>query len=271
MFGCQPRIWIRRRRQPTRIRRVFSSAGQRIPRIEHVDDDVLTSQLASYYHHQQPVLFRMQSDALQKWTDWDYLSSKVDNDWVGEVEMGAYNQGQRITIPFGEYMEYLKLWKQHDDEENSEFPPEHVLYMAQNDVPAALRDDIRWPSIETFAENKWYNMHWWIGPRNTNSPLHTDPLDNFLMQMVGTKSVVLFDPKSHSADALYAGSLWGQQPNTSAVDVFDLDVQNKYPNLNFEQGYQATLEPGDVLYIPSKWWHAVRSLSFSISVNAWWR
>jgi lysine-specific demethylase 8 len=31
------------------------------------------------------------------------------------------------------------------------------------------------------------------------------------------------------------------------------------------------LEPGEMLYIPAGWWHYVRSLSSSASVNFWWR
>jgi hypothetical protein len=28
--------------------------------------------------------------------------------------------------------------------------------------------------------------------------------------------------------------------------------------------------PGELLYIPRFWWHQVRSLDFSVSVNYWW-
>lgn len=254
--------------------RIRSFSSKSIPRLLCGEEDArqqLTPQIASYYQKQHPVIFPMSKDtpALHKWVDWDYLSSKIDINWVGEVEMGAYNQGQRITIPFSEYMEYLKLWKQQQEEdENQIIPQEHILYMAQNDLLIELHDDIRLPSIE-FAENKWYNIHWWVGPRNTNSPLHFDPLDNYLMQVVGRKSVVLFN-KNHDAASLYAGSRWGQQENTSAANVFDLD-RMQFPDLDLQQSYQAILEPGDVLYIPAKWWHAVTSVDFSISVNAWWR
>jgi ribosomal protein L16 Arg81 hydroxylase len=32
----------------------------------------------------------------------------------------------------------------------------------------------------------------------------------------------------------------------------------------------AELGPGDVIYIPRGWWHHVRTLDLSISVNFWW-
>jgi len=30
------------------------------------------------------------------------------------------------------------------------------------------------------------------------------------------------------------------------------------------------LEEGEMLYIPPKWWHYVRSLTMSLSVSFWW-
>ena len=33
---------------------------------------------------------------------------------------------------------------------------------------------------------------------------------------------------------------------------------------------QCQLEPGQVLFIPRKWWHFVQSLSGSLSVSYWW-
>jgi hypothetical protein len=32
----------------------------------------------------------------------------------------------------------------------------------------------------------------------------------------------------------------------------------------------AELAPGDAIYIPRRWWHHVRTLVSSVSVNLWW-
>jgi lysine-specific demethylase 8 len=58
--------------------------------------------------------------------------------------------------------------------------------------------------------------------------------------------------------------------NTSQVDLDNID-EKEFPrtqNLEFMDGI---LEEGDLLYIPPKWWHYVRSLSISFSVSFWWR
>jgi hypothetical protein len=36
------------------------------------------------------------------------------------------------------------------------------------------------------------------------------------------------------------------------------------------QPIEVVLGPGDAMYLPSRWWHQVRSLDLSLSVNFWW-
>lgn len=37
----------------------------------------------------------------------------------------------------------------------------------------------------------------------------------------------------------------------------------------FCDNLKVILEPGDVLFVPKKWWHYVESLETSISINTW--
>ncbi len=53
------------------------------------------------------------------------------------------------------------------------------------------------------------------------------------------------------------------------VDVDEPDAQ-RFPAFSSLQHYDCILEPGDMLYIPPKWWHYVKSLSVSFSVSFWW-
>ena len=43
--------------------------------------------------------------------------------------------------------------------------------------------------------------------------------------------------------------------------------ENNY--INYLKCQQVILEPGDALYIPKHWWHFVRNIEASISVNMW--
>ncbi len=261
-----------------------------------------------YFHRQLPVLLQGLNSisncrAMESWSSLDYLQSKVGEDTPCFVEVGgsyANSDVQRPEITVGDYILYMKMFQdkyERSDEGNScedqhSISPKQgeLVYMAQNDMFPQLWDDFQLPN---FCQNpslkvgkgNLYSTMFWFGPRGCVSPLHFDPLDNLLMQFAGRKRVILYPPShdrsgqddqnlSDSIPWHYAGHD-GQQHNTSPIDLNDEDIaslEETYPL--FAQAPVATeclLEPGSILYIPSKWWHHVTSIDTAISVNAWWR
>ena len=84
--------------------------------------------------------------------------------------------------------------------------------------------------------------------------------------MFGEKYVILYEEKF--TENVYPHPE-GLLTNTSQVDVENPDFE-RFP-LFKDAPYIATiLKPGDMLYIPPKCWHYVRSLSVSFSVSFWW-
>jgi len=59
------------------------------------------------------------------------------------------------------------------------------------------------------------------------------------------------------------------QKNISAVNVEHPDLK-KHPSFAEAKQLECILGPGDMLFIPAKFWHYVRSLSPAISVNFWY-
>ena len=60
--------------------------------------------------------------------------------------------------------------------------------------------------------------------------------------------------------------------NTSRLDVFSTDSDREYSNLLDEvipSSMTATLGPGDMLFFPPGWWHAMRSETTSFSISMW--
>jgi len=51
------------------------------------------------------------------------------------------------------------------------------------------------------------------------------------------------------------------------VDAPDLEEWPGYSSLPFKQ---CILEPGQILFIPPKHWHFIKSLDVSFSVSFWW-
>ncbi len=112
----------------------------------------------------------------------------------------------------------------------------------------------------------------WIGNRVTAS-CHFDTPDNLACCAVGRRRVTLFPPEQ--IDNLYPGPL-DPTPGGQVVSVVDIDRPDfaRYPRFRdaLASARHAELEPGDALFIPSMWWHHVRSLApFNVLVNYWWR
>lgn len=112
----------------------------------------------------------------------------------------------------------------------------------------------------------------WIGNRVVAS-CHFDAPNNLACCAVGRREFTLFPPEQ--IENLYPGPLdptpGGQ--TVSMVDFSDPDYE-RYPRFReaLATARTALLEPGDVIFIPSMWWHHVRSLEpFNVLVNYWWR
>ncbi|KAF4369154.1 hypothetical protein G4B88_020932 [Cannabis sativa] len=57
--------------------------------------------------------------------------------------------------------------------------------------------------------------------------------------------------------------------NSSKVDLDNID-EKVFPKVRDLEFVDCILEEGEMLYIPPKWWHYVRSLTTSFSVSFWW-
>jgi hypothetical protein len=108
----------------------------------------------------------------------------------------------------------------------------------------------------------------WFGGAGNVTPLHFDPDNNFLVQIRGKKHLTLFAPSEFH---LLYPDMYGRHAFISRVDMVQPDYAERFPLVRQAKALEGMLEPGDVLYLPPFWWHLVRSLEESISVNFWWK
>lgn len=107
----------------------------------------------------------------------------------------------------------------------------------------------------------------------------------YLAQVVGRKTVWLAPPsvsasmypypsakvtdKSHTHNPA-ANTTNPSMSNTSQVNVFNPSEDHpEFEKSAISKAMSAVLEPGDLLFFPPGWWHAMRSEEKSFSVSMW--
>jgi hypothetical protein len=95
-----------------------------------------------------------------------------------------------------------------------------------------------------------------IGPAGSIATLHADILHThaYLAQIAGRKKCILFSPDD--SDCLYDGKVDPEHPDIG-----------KFPFFRRATAYECVLEPGELLFMPSNWWHYVTALEKSITVS----
>lgn len=96
------------------------------------------------------------------------------------------------------------------------------------------------------------------------------------MQVAGHKYVRLYSRQQtpmlyvdSKSDSSSAKSATRAQRNISAVNIEQPNLQ-QHPEFVAAQFTECVLAPGEMLFIPAKYWHYVRSLSSAVSVNFWY-
>jgi cupin-like protein len=102
-----------------------------------------------------------------------------------------------------------------------------------------------------------------LGGPGTSTPTHCAGIINLFVQIYGEKQWDLWHP--HAAPFLYPEFRIGNNI-AGLVDFRDPDYA-KCPLYQYPDRYRTVLEPGDILFVPAWWWHAVQNLTATISVS----
>lgn len=209
--------------------------------------------------------------ALSKWS-LDFFEREYGDEVVGVERFDPGERGDGKNSP-QDYVEFLKFQDMTVGEliRVIKHKPDHMYYMAQHPFRRCfkgLREDIDGnPYLKYCIEHipgAHMDSYLWIGPRGTMTPLHQDPMPNFLIQLVGRKLIYLFPPEQAEKN-LYIGQF--ERPSFSPIDVENPDLV-KYPNYRDSTPYRVIVHPGEMLHIPRNWGHAVKSLDASISISS---
>jgi len=181
--------------------------------------------------------------ALHKWT-FDFLSEKY-----GDLQVTAnlYSGSNRIQINLKDLIEQILL-----DETNAPYLQE---WWYELDCPE-LSDDIIIPTYfsDDFSSKflGFKNSHIWIGGGSSSTPFHQDETAGHVWsaQVYGIKRWIFIDPDikvSHS-------------------DFTNFSIRKFKSEFDGAVKFAEVL-PGDILFLPSKWWHSVHSLGPTITLR----
>jgi hypothetical protein len=137
----------------------------------------------------------------------------------------------------------------------------------QDDINSfpTLRQDYRLPEI---IERKGiFRAKFWLSGPGPITPLHYDPVETLHWLIRGHKRFLLFPP---GTGRYYPHPARSTAPFISRVDPDHLDAV-RFPRFRAETGRPLVLEAGEVLYLPSFWWHQVYSQgATNLSLNFVW-
>ncbi len=206
--------------------------------------------------------------ALERWTN-DYLTEKVGartlspskvtsaGTHIPEPKNGA--MATTSEMKFADYIDLIASGAISDGQ----------LYAVQLPIKVALPElwpDVRFPAF--VDEDKYAAVNLWLGAGNNFTSLHYDYADNFLTQIRGRKQVILCPPREIARVYPFPFGYVGN--NISRVNVASPDL-TQFPDWAHAERVCVELGPGDMLYIPLFWWHAVWGFGQNMSINYWWQ
>jgi len=141
--------------------------------------------------------------------------------------------------------------------------PEHLVDMDYNWLREAKHDNVYFESFQAF-----------IGGKGTESPLHNAMAPNLFIQVYGEKRWSLI---SHHHTAIvdpdpirniYRGAPF--RKDNYPFNPFKPSYEKPYELYKYVDRYDFVLKPGDILWNPPFWWHAVVNESDSIGIGYRW-
>jgi hypothetical protein len=110
----------------------------------------------------------------------------------------------------------------------------------------------------------------WCSYGGLETPCHFDGSANFLAQLAGRKRVLLYSPRHYFH--LFPCPVGHPMDNYSLVPDPELADARRFPAVRRARGIVATLQVGEVLWLPPFWWHHVSQPGVgeeNISLNFW--
>lgn len=198
------------------------------------------------------------SAAYKLWQD-DYLKSHNESDTFQVFVEDRKKENRSLGGRHISLREFINTYHKTD------------MYMV-NGVPDHLQKDLRIPSPLRCEDTRpmLVDTVTWFSSGGTKSVLHNDDVDNINCLIRGKKQLLFINYEKYKTKV----TIDRPEGGYSAMDVDALDFV-KYPGMREVEYINGTMEEGDCLFIPYKWFHQVNSWSnddgMNLAVNVWFK
>lgn len=212
-----------------------------------IDGNDLTAEIFNkrYKHLKTPLIIKnyaIQFPAGKLWT-FDYFKEKLGDKKVGifdnKIKRNTAYVVPDLHLPFSTFLDIIQ--------KNEETSYRMFLFDMFKECPE-LKIDFPTPEI---MKGLLGNIGFcFFGGKNTSVRFHYDiDASNVLMtQVLGRKQVILIAPEYN--ELIYRVPY----SSFSLIDLENPDYES-FPGLAHVKGYNFILEPGDALFMPSRYWH----------------
>jgi histone arginine demethylase JMJD6 len=216
--------------------------------------------------------------ALGRWTPEFFQQEFGDMKFGGNDDLRKYvgsekeNEGA-VDYTLGQFINHVL---KSTDEHPAPYFRNRILY----DLFPSLKQDVQ-PLPDYFFPNwlpdryisksvgevlnRGAALEVYIGGRGGAFPvLHYDGAGThaFVMQIYGRKQFIIYPPEQESF--LYPSP---EKQNLSLVNNIDSPDLERFPLFARAAATTFVLEPGELVFVPSHWWHTTKMLTASISVS----
>jgi len=110
----------------------------------------------------------------------------------------------------------------------------------------------------------------WFATTTSSTKFHSDCCDNFAMMISGTKRWTLAPPNEARilSPACFGGLCWVKKlehPDEHAEGTKEKELADMLQKVTFD------LRPGEMLYLPTGWFHHVENVGPTVMINFWTR
>jgi len=259
--------------------------------------------LNEYFAKAEPVVIVNSSlvkSAAGKWSP-DYLKEHIRKEarctvfeapnhnfryWDIEKNTGEFDwppPNSKLDLPYSEFLALIRgektrtPTKETKEEKEEKSGPHYYLQqkLTTNEATEQLLKDFSvfdWTKVLSIKlQNNWgpltHNLLL-VGEEGNCTPSHYDEQENVFCQLWGKKKIILHSPSDWKY--LYTFPTSHTCDRQSQIDFDHID-RKRFPLYHLAQPLETTLSPGELLFIPSYWFHHMLAVTENVSVNFWFK